>query len=65
MKTGGLTLLNPKLGAIKAGADGIKMVKNAILDKPQYIVKWRNSIKDLKNGKFKSAEELIKELETE
>lgn len=66
-KSAGAYFIHPKLGFAKSGFDVAKgtwnYLINSLLDKPKNTLILKDAIKDLKNGKFKSAEQGFKSLQ--
>ena len=67
--TGLAYILHPELGTAKFGFDASKKtykgIINTLIDKPQIGITWKEGIKDLKKGDFKSAEKKFNILNNE
>jgi len=65
-KDGLAYLIDTKLGYAKTGYKAVKGVHkgimNAILDKPQLTITWKNGLKNLKKGNFEAASKDFKSL---
>lgn len=61
--------ISPKFGAARIGYDVYKNSKKlwfeSLLDKPQLAFKWDKGVKAMKNGDYKTAEEVYKDLQSE
>ncbi len=68
-KTGLSFMIHPNIGkfvaGVQYGAKGFKRVMNAMLDKPQLVLKWEKANNALKAQNFKQADKLFSELKEE
>ena len=67
VSTAGAYILHPTLAKLKLGLgaakEGYKAIVDAMLDKPELVIKWKNSVDALKKGDFAKAEKQFKELD--
>lgn len=61
-KLAGSFLVHPSLAKAKIAIDFGKQSMQMLLDKPKLTITWKSAIDEMKNGNYKKAESLFKEL---